>query len=154
MPDSSASIVTAQFTQTPHIEPTSTRIPNVHTPLPQLISTQIPAVLSQNLEIGSTYISEKDDMTLVFVPEGEFKMGSEEGSDEDKPAHTVYLDAFWIDKTVVSNVQYKMCVESGTCTAPYSIRSQSGIYILTITHSRIIQLSMLIGPRQIHTASG
>jgi len=44
-------------------------------------------------------ISEKDGMELVFVPEGEFIMGSDQGADDEKPLHKVYLDSFWIDKT-------------------------------------------------------
>jgi formylglycine-generating enzyme required for sulfatase activity len=31
------------------------------------------------------------------VPEGEFKMGSAEGNPDERPAHIVALDGFWID---------------------------------------------------------
>ena len=68
------------------------------------------------LGIGSTMISEKDGMTLVYVPEGKFKMGGE--YDDEKPIHTVYLDAFWIDQTEVTNAMYEMCVEAGACKYP------------------------------------
>jgi uncharacterized DUF497 family protein len=40
-----------------------------------------------------TMISEKDNMTLVFVPDGEFTMGS------DSDSHKVILDLFWIDQS-------------------------------------------------------
>jgi hypothetical protein len=49
-------------------------------------------------------------MQMVFVPPGEFIMGN----------NTVYLDAFWIDKTEVTNAMYARCVESGQCSAPSS----------------------------------
>jgi formylglycine-generating enzyme required for sulfatase activity len=57
-------------------------------------------------------VSEKDGMVLLPVPEGEFKMGS---NDEDPPLHTVWLDAFWIDRTEVTNALYIKCVAGGTC---------------------------------------
>ncbi len=38
--------------------------------------------------------------------------------DEEKPAHSVTLDAFWIDRTEVTNGQYRQCVEAGACEEP------------------------------------
>ena len=59
--------------------------------------------------IGSTLVRELDGMVMVYVPAGAFQMGSSyadpEASDDEKPAHTVYLDAFWIDRTEVTNAQ-------------------------------------------------
>jgi formylglycine-generating enzyme required for sulfatase activity len=39
-------------------------------------------------------------------------------NDDEKPRHTVALDAFWIDQTEVTNAQYRRCVEAGTCPEP------------------------------------
>jgi formylglycine-generating enzyme required for sulfatase activity len=41
-------------------------------------------------------------------------MGSPEGTgyDDDQPPHTVYLDAFWIDKTDVTNAMFKKFVNA------------------------------------------
>jgi serine/threonine protein kinase/formylglycine-generating enzyme required for sulfatase activity len=46
---------------------------------------------------------------MVLVPEGDFTMGSDraEDPDDEKPAHTVKLPAFYIDKYEVTNEQYK-----------------------------------------------
>lgn len=66
-------------------------------------------------EIGSTMISEIDGMILVYVPEGEFEMGSEEGYGDESPVHSVYLDSYWIDQTEVSYAQYISCVQAGVC---------------------------------------
>jgi formylglycine-generating enzyme required for sulfatase activity len=55
---------------------------------------------------------------MVYVLAGEFIMGSDEGDSDERPVHTVYLDAFYIDKTEVTNAQYWACVEAGACDAP------------------------------------
>ena len=47
---------------------------------------------------------------MVYVPEGIFTMGSTKYDpdvyDYEKPQHAVYLDAFWIDRTPVTNAEY------------------------------------------------
>ena len=63
-------------------------------------------------------------MVLVYVPAGEFKMGSSRAEDpqtfeEELPQHIVYLDDYWIDQTEVTNAQYARCVaDGGACTKP------------------------------------
>jgi formylglycine-generating enzyme required for sulfatase activity len=57
-------------------------------------------------------------MNMVFVPAGKFIMGSEIGLTDEQPVHTVFLDAFWIDQTEVTNVMYNRCVEAGVCEQP------------------------------------
>ena len=78
--------------------------------------------LRPDLGIGSTMISDKDGMELVYVPEGAFLIGSAvddaEADDDTKPQHMVYLDAYWIDKTEVTNDQYRKCVAVGSCAQP------------------------------------
>jgi formylglycine-generating enzyme required for sulfatase activity len=51
---------------------------------------------------------------MVYVPGGEFSMGSEEammGADA-RPVHRVYVDAFWMDETEVTNQQFERFVEA------------------------------------------
>ncbi len=95
-----------------------------------LTATKIPATATftstpptPTLGIGSTMISEKDGMVLVYVPAGEFTMGSNDGSSDEQPVHQVYLDAFWIDQTEVTNAMYVECVADGDCLPPASTRS-------------------------------
>ena len=59
----------------------------------------------------------KDGVTMLFVPEGEFTMGSDVNTDE-QPIHAVYLDSFWIDQTEVTNAMYAQCVTEGACSEP------------------------------------
>jgi serine/threonine-protein kinase len=75
-------------------------------------------------DIGSTITSEKDGMVLVYVPAGDFRMGSDDGGQDEIPAHTISLDAFWIDQTEVTNAMYAKCVaDNGFCTIPSATRS-------------------------------
>jgi formylglycine-generating enzyme required for sulfatase activity len=66
--------------------------------------------LTPNLGIGATQVSNKDGMVMVYVPADEFLMGSSpadtEANDNEKPQHRVYLDAFWIDRTEVTNARF------------------------------------------------
>jgi serine/threonine-protein kinase len=56
--------------------------------------------------IVATRVSPLDGMVQVLVPEGAFDMGSSDWSTGDGPAHTVTLDAFWIDRTEVTNAMF------------------------------------------------
>ncbi len=80
-------------------------------------ATLTPAVLPTP-GIGSTMYSKNDGTTLFYVPTGEFAMGSENGEPNEKPVHAVYLDAFWIDPTEVTNKKYSLCVKAGACIEP------------------------------------
>lgn len=51
---------------------------------------------------------------MVLIPAGEFIMGSDSGEPDEKPAHKVYLDAYYIDKYEVTFEQYdKFCEATG-----------------------------------------
>ena len=86
---------------------------------------------------GTTWVRPTDGMVMVYVPAGTFLMGSSEGQisealelcdphvtsgecpdtlfDDEAPQHAVSLDGFWIDRTEVTNTQYRLCVEEGIC---------------------------------------
>jgi formylglycine-generating enzyme required for sulfatase activity len=68
---------------------------------------------------GSTRISEKDGAVMVYVPAGEFVMGSAdsdaEAEGDEKPQHKVTLNAFWIDRTEVTKELYQRCVAVKKC---------------------------------------
>ena len=52
----------------------------------------------------------RDGAPMALIPAGEFQMGSSDGDDE-KPVHTVYLDAFYMDVYEVTNAQYKKFID-------------------------------------------
>jgi formylglycine-generating enzyme required for sulfatase activity len=81
--------------------------------------TTTPQLATPTLGVGSSKISPIGGMTMMFVPAGDFTMGSSDvdkvSQSDEKPQHTVYLDAFWIDRFEVTNALYKKCVDAGKC---------------------------------------
>jgi formylglycine-generating enzyme required for sulfatase activity len=63
-----------------------------------------------------------DGSAMVYVPASAFWMGSGESdpnaNPDELPQHVVNLDAFWIDRTEVTNAQYRRCVKDGGCSKP------------------------------------
>jgi len=119
------------------ISPTKTAASVPATSTPRPTETLIP---TPTLGIGSTMLSEKDGMVMLYVPAGEFTMGSDaddalaecqkyrsdcqrEWFVNEEPPHAVSLDAFWIDQTEVTNKMYALCVEAGVCEPPKSLDS-------------------------------
>ncbi len=103
------------------LAPTHTAIVLVATPTRSPIQpTSTPAPLpSSTPASSSTQVSAKDGMVLIYIPAGDFLMGSadsdKEANGDEKPQHKVYLDAFWMDKTEVTNAMYALCVQAGAC---------------------------------------
>ena len=92
-------------------------VPTAPTPNP----ANAPVVEPSTASAGDTWIRPAYATVMVYVPAGEFLMGSSDDDPDaydEKPRHSVYLDAFWIDRAEVSNARYRQCVELGPCQAP------------------------------------
>jgi len=130
--------------------PTSTRTPTntivittspTQTIPPTVTDTPTPTPTPTPMA-GSTQISPMDGMVMIYIPKGEYEMGSdvEDSINEclnlyeeavytcvnsrftDRhPAHSVSLEAYYIDKFEITNAQYANCVNEGVCTRPYLI---------------------------------
>lgn len=91
------------------IQETGLTMPNSPTPSLTPKPSETPrATATPTLGIGSSKISPIDGAIMMYVPAGEFLMGSND-YDSEKPPHPVYLDAFWVDKFEVTNAYKKMC---------------------------------------------
>ena len=60
----------------------------------------------------------KTNMEMVLIPAGSFLMGIDGNDLDQRPQHEVYLDAYWMDLTEVTNTQYLACVDAGGCKPP------------------------------------
>jgi len=98
-------------------------------PVAEKTETPTPAALVA----GSVRTSEVDDMDQVYVPAGEFLMGTNDIEAKrtvaggraypEIPQFTYYLDSLWIDKYEVTNKQYHDCMDAGVCTEPHRVGS-------------------------------
>jgi formylglycine-generating enzyme required for sulfatase activity len=115
---------------------TPTRVPT-DTP-PPAPPTHIPTPVPPTSAPMPTLPALPPPPDMVHVPAGEFIMGSDDGEVDyslrlcnkyngdchrdwfsgEQPPHAVYLDAFYIDKTEVTNAQYRECVEAVACDIP------------------------------------
>ena len=48
---------------------------------------------------------------MIYIPQGEFTMGSNDGLPNEKPVHNVYLDGYWMGKCPVTVGQFRKFVE-------------------------------------------
>jgi formylglycine-generating enzyme required for sulfatase activity len=107
------------------------------TPKPPPASTNAPLALTSAQAPFQTWTRPSDGAVMVYVPGGTFEMGSTEAEidaaldlcaqhrgnggcpddlfNDESPLHSVTLDAFWIDRTEVTNAQYWSCVAAGAC---------------------------------------
>jgi formylglycine-generating enzyme required for sulfatase activity len=82
-------------------------LPATTTSIPQVPTTPEPAAGTvRALDINGV------KMEFVYIPGGEFTMGSDSGDVNESPMHTVKLSGFWIGKTEVTNAQYRLFVEA------------------------------------------
>ncbi|MEW6360392.1 MAG: formylglycine-generating enzyme family protein [Planctomycetota bacterium] len=71
----------------------------------------------------------KDESAMALVPAGPFEMGSGKHDFDERPPHTVYLDAFYIDKCEITNKQYRRFVQATGHPAPCGYGFRSGQFV-------------------------
>jgi formylglycine-generating enzyme required for sulfatase activity len=67
---------------------------------------------------GKTAPVQSQDRSMAMVPAGEFTMGSSMGDPDEQPEHRVYVDAFLMDKYLVTVGQYARFLDSASLDAP------------------------------------
>ena len=71
-------------------------------------------------QLGGETIIGQDGAPMALIPAGEFQMGDafSEGNTNERPVHTVYLDAFYMDVHEVTVGQYRQFVQATGYRAP------------------------------------
>jgi len=77
------------------ILPTPTPLPPPPTPTPIPIPTE----------------EKREESLMVTIPAGEFIMGNDQGREEERPAHTIFVDTFEMDLFEVTNEDFARFVE-------------------------------------------
>ncbi len=108
--------------------PTDTPAP---TATPTLTPTTSPSP-TPTMGIGTSKTRSTDEAVMMYVPAGEFPMGYDQGHADEQPIHTVYLDAFWIDKTEVTTGMYVACTQAGKCPKVEGMKPSSDLPIYNI----------------------
>jgi eukaryotic-like serine/threonine-protein kinase len=123
-------------TQVPVLEPTTTQVLPTATlnlipsataePILPTVNaiTETPAAATPTATV-QLRISPIDGMPQVLIPAGTFRMGGMDtrSAADERPAHYVTLDAFWMDQLEVTNAMYTLCIQNGSCTPPQSLKS-------------------------------
>ncbi len=99
------------------LTPTSTPTPTPTTPTPRLI---------QPID---TLMRTTDGMVMVYVPAGEFEMGSNDGESDEQEVHTVALNAFWLDQTEVNVAQFRQFVRATQYTTTAEREGWAYVYV-------------------------
>jgi formylglycine-generating enzyme required for sulfatase activity len=71
----------------------------------------------QKNEMGFWEATFPHSITMIYIPEGEFTMGSpdKEGDVDEHPTHSVFISGYWIGKTEVTFAQFDaFCQETGS----------------------------------------
>ena len=59
--------------------------------------------------------------SLISIPAAWFLMGSASGQDCERPVHRVFLDAFFLASTQVTNREYALFLDSTAADAPIRV---------------------------------
>jgi formylglycine-generating enzyme required for sulfatase activity len=89
-----------------------------------LAATPLP-VPSRTMNPMPDELIDEKGVSMRLVPAGEFTMGSEDGEEDERPVHQVYLDAFYMDVYEVTNASFAACVKDGGCYAPQNTSSHT-----------------------------
>jgi formylglycine-generating enzyme required for sulfatase activity len=109
-----ATLIFAELAATDKSNPTAPQSPvptpaaTVESPLELSSPQRLPTSEPSRSQPGA--IRQIEGIPFVYVPAGEFTMGSDH--DREKPIHKVYLPAFWIMQTPVTNALYRAFVEA------------------------------------------
>jgi formylglycine-generating enzyme required for sulfatase activity len=92
---------------------------------------------------------------MIRIPGGDFLMGSDRHYPEEAPAHRARVDGFWIDRTPVTNREFRRFVEAtgyviAICRPP-GVNSSGRARFLTRTSRPMVTCAHRRSPRSRRT---
>ncbi len=70
------------------------------------------ALLRADIKRNDRQLEDCRTEDMVWIPGGTFAMGSNDHYPEEAPVHCVSVDGFWIDRTPVTNRQFKAFIKA------------------------------------------
>src|SRR6478609_5649056 len=70
------------------------------------------ALLQTDIERDEKQSDDTGIKDMVWIPGGTFRMGSDNHYPEEAPVHRVTVDPFWIDRTPVTNREFRKFVNA------------------------------------------
>ncbi|MFH0925434.1 MAG: SUMF1/EgtB/PvdO family nonheme iron enzyme, partial [bacterium] len=78
--------------------------------------------------VSRVFSQGQEDNGMIFIPAGEFVMGSRLGDTDEQPEHKVILDSYYINKNEVTNAEYKKFVDATKHKVPYFNKKWASAY--------------------------
>ncbi|MCK0154914.1 bifunctional serine/threonine-protein kinase/formylglycine-generating enzyme family protein [Alcanivorax sp. S6407] len=75
------------------------------------------ATVEKAFRAGKTVNFSGVSMKFKGIPGGSFRMGSNDGDDEEKPVHSVRVSSFYMQEHEVTWNQYQPCIDAGVCAS-------------------------------------
>jgi formylglycine-generating enzyme required for sulfatase activity len=112
-----------EFTATVNLtQPLVSTIAVTNSPLPVTKTVEPSATATQLITpsptVLPTEIADAKGVQMVLVPAREFTMGSDNAAADERSAHSVSVDTFYMDRFEVTNQLYSACVSAGICQNP------------------------------------
>jgi len=89
------------------------------------VTIAIHGFVRQAPQLGAVKKSLRGDVDLIFIPAGEFTMGSKEALIE-LPIRQVYLDGYWIGKNLITVAQFREFCKATSYKFSWKIKPQWG----------------------------
>ena len=110
---------------------------NAPVPESKAVQQAVSVVVQQEIRF------ETDGAVMRLIPAGEFEMGDHfgEGQSDERPIHPVYLDAFYMDETEVTNAMYERFTEATGHRSPFHWENPMGVGHLSKPHFPVVYVS-------------
>lgn len=92
------------------------------------------------ITLCGTALATEDTVAMVTIPAGPFTMGRDDGPEDERPAHTVVLPAFQIDRLPVTNVRFAEFLNARGHSLP-DVQGGARLYDFDDNDARIHQVN-------------